>query len=150
MISHRANRIKNSGNAEEHRKVAEWIDSFPPQNPRSKNNKSDNDLNVRKEMLSKSKSRAKMKGVSFSLSLDDIYIPKVCPVLGIPIRRGNKVCCNNSPTLDKIDPSLGYVPENVAVISLKANAIKGDGTAAEHRLIADWINKMTHELVEAA
>ena len=48
-----------------------------------------------------------------------------------------------SPTLDRIVPSLGYVPGNVVVISHKANSIKSNATAAEIRAVADWLDDIT-------
>jgi hypothetical protein len=63
-----------------------------------------------------------------------------CPVLGI------KLCWTNaeklqgsSPTIDRIDSIIGYVPGNVALISHRANTIKNRGTIEEHRKIADWM-----------
>lgn len=54
-----------------------------------------------------------------------------CPVLGIDL---------TTPSLDKIIPALGYVPGNIAVISMKANMLKGDETDPEvFRKIADWL-----------
>lgn len=46
---------------------------------------------------------------------------------------------DNSPSLDKLIPDLGYVKGNVAVISWRANRFKSDGTLEEIRMIADWM-----------
>lgn len=40
-----------------------------------------------------------------------------------------------SPSLDKIIPSLGYVPGNVRIISARANLLKNDATVDELRAI---------------
>jgi hypothetical protein len=56
----------------------------------------------------------------------------------------------NSPTLDKIDPSKGYVKGNVNVISQRASRLKSDGTAAEHRAIADYMDHMTAAKADTA
>jgi hypothetical protein len=45
---------------------------------------------------------------------------------------------DSSPSLDKINPNLGYVPGNCAIICNRANRIKNNGTALEHRQIAEW------------
>ena len=47
---------------------------------------------------------------------------------------------DSSPSLDRVVPSLGYIPSNVAVISHLANRIKNTGTAEQHRRIADWMD----------
>lgn len=77
------------------------------------------------------KKRAKDKGWEFTLTEADVCIPELCPLLGIPLFRGLKVSCDNSPTLDRIDSGKGYVSGNVWVISKKANTIKSDATLQE-------------------
>lgn len=85
------------------------------------------------------KERAKRKNIPFSISVEDIIIPKVCPYLGIDLHISNKNMTDFSPTLDRVNPALGYVRGNVVVVSWRANRIKSDGTAAELRAIADAI-----------
>lgn len=94
-------------------------------------------------MLHSAKTRAKNKNLPFSLTISDIVIPDVCPVLGIKLERavgkGNHMYNDASPTLDRIVPELGYVPENVAVISWRANKLKGDGSLDELEKIVSWL-----------
>lgn len=87
-------------------------------------------------MLDRSKSRAKKKGFEHNITIDDIQIPDKCPLLGIPLFAGQGGVCPNSPTLDRIDSSKGYVKGNVWVISYKANTIKSNATPEELLLIA--------------
>lgn len=82
----------------------------------------------------------------FDLTEDDFELPVFCPALGVKLEvasggwRGvNK---DNSPSLDKIIPALGYVKGNVVVISNKANRMKNDGTTAELRRIADFYEQL--------
>jgi hypothetical protein len=112
--------------------------------------------------------RAASRGVPFSITIQAIVIPRVCPVLGIPIVLGEQRS-ENSPSLDRITPKLGYVPGNVRVISDKANRLKGDRSLSrleqkaitgprhfrtEYRLIADYVRRelvfgeVRHKLVE--
>lgn len=72
------------------------------------------------------KSRAKRLGIPFELDVGDIIIPEVCPILGIPLFIGDNKLCANSPSLDRVDNSLGYIKGNVCVISFKANRYKSD------------------------
>ena len=84
---------------------------------------------------------ARANGIAFSLKFSDIYWPEYCPVLGLELnyhRKGRKV--DNSPSFDRIDPALSYTPENTRIISERANRIKNDGTAEEHRKIAAYID----------
>ena len=56
-------------------------------------------------------------------------IPDVCPVLGIPLDqdpKGKGERSDNSPSLDKFIPSLGYVKGNIHIISWRANHLKND------------------------
>lgn len=72
------------------------------------------------------RARAKQRGLKFTISPSDIQIPLVCPVLGIELEVHKKTMRDNSPTLDRIYPDRGYVPGNVAVVSLRANRLKSD------------------------
>ncbi len=84
-------------------------------------------------MVDRARARAKLLGVPFDLSYDDIMIPNVCPVLGIPMffRAGKKGPCMNSPSLDRFDPKGGYTKANVVVISHRANTLKNNATVDE-------------------
>lgn len=93
----------------------------------------------KKAMVYMAKHRAKKAGIPFNICADDFEIPEVCPLLGIPLIRGIGSMTMNSPELDRIIPSLGYVKGNVWVISRRANTIKSDATIEEIRLlVANW------------
>lgn len=93
-------------------------------------------------MYYNARNRARKGGYPCTITMDDIVIPAVCPVLGIPLQVGTgRDNLPNAPTLDKIDPSLGYVPGNVQVISRKANAVKQDATREELLKFAAWVNR---------
>jgi hypothetical protein len=59
-------------------------------------------------------------------------------LLGIPLFRaeGQDGARSNSPSLDRIDSSKGYTPDNIWVISNKANSIKSNATVEELETIA--------------
>lgn len=85
-------------------------------------------------------SRAKRDGIVFALRVEDVVVPEFCPVLGIRLERSRRNGPeDNSPSLDRIRPELGYVPGNVAVVSQRANRLKNNGTAEEHEAIARFI-----------
>lgn len=89
------------------------------------------------------KQRAKKAGIEFSLTLSDIKIPEVCPYLGLPIT--NIYGCGRIRTnasLDRIDPSKGYVPENIQIISDLANRMKQNATSDELLLFADGVKRI--------
>ena len=95
--------------------------------------------NPRQKMLTAAKGSAARSNLPFNIEFNDIVIPSVCPVLGIPLFFTDGKRTDNTPSLDKIVPELGYVKGNVLVISWKANKLKSNGTAEEHRLIAEYI-----------
>jgi hypothetical protein len=74
------------------------------------------------------KARAKQRNLPFTITISDIFIPAVCPVLGIPLQANAKHMKDSSPTLDRIYPEKGYIPGNAVVVSLRANRIKSDCT----------------------
>jgi hypothetical protein len=88
------------------------------------------------KMLKRSRSRALQKGYEHNIELVDITIPAYCPLLGIKLEIGVGGCKPNSPSLDRIDPNLGYIKGNVWVISNKANSIKNNATPEELLTIA--------------
>jgi hypothetical protein len=102
-------------------------------------------------MVDRSKSRAKRKGFEHSITIHDIQIPDICPLLGIPLFPSTTGRVGpNSPTLDRIDSSKGYTPDNVWVISYKANTIKSNATPEEllkiARRLADFVENRFQDL----
>jgi len=87
--------------------------------------------NLSKKLFFAAKVRAKKYSVPFSIELSDIMVPTNCPVLGIPLIMGDKYAHDNSPSLDRIIPELGYVKGNIMVISHKANTIKSNANVEE-------------------
>lgn len=94
--------------------------------------------------------RAKQHCLPFSISKEDIagVWPKdgLCPVTRLPLRQNWDKAVGgaspDSPTLDRIVPEMGYVPGNIAVISMRANRIKNGETDPKIiRMVADWLSK---------
>ena len=104
--------------------------------------RSRNIQNPEKYLLKSAAKRAKKKGIPFDIDESDIHIPELCPVLGIPIKIADGVVSPNSPTIDRIMPSLGYTKGNIIVISFRANTIKSDATVEEIRKVADFYGKL--------
>lgn len=93
------------------------------------------------QIFHSAKCRAKKKGLPFAITIDDVVVPEVCPLLGIPLERGMKGFNANSPSLDRIIPEKGYVKGNVWVISMRANSIKRDATLEELITLTDNLQK---------
>lgn len=95
--------------------------------------------NPKYQLVVSARARAKKYDLPITITVDDFEIPEFCPIFGIKLEFGSTEDHNASPSLDRIIPQLGYVPGNVAVISHRANQIKSNGSAEQHRKIADWI-----------
>lgn len=98
--------------------------------------------NLVARMLKDAEGRAKVRGVPFGLTEEDVFVPETCPVLGIPIKVGRDYARANSPSLDCIVPERGYVPGNIAVISYRANTIKSNATVEEIEAVIAWLKKV--------
>ena len=84
------------------------------------------------------KQRAKEKGLEFSITEKDVIIPEFCPILGIPLFRVGKTHSPNSPSLDHIDSTKGYIKGNIQVISHRANILKNSATLSELVILGEW------------
>lgn len=88
--------------------------------------------------------RAKRWGLPFNITAADVKacIPKDgrCPITSEPFERGVGKVGPRSMTLDRVEPSRGYVRGNISVISHLANTIKQNCTDPNvFRRIADYI-----------
>jgi hypothetical protein len=111
-----------------------------PTNANTKNGRINN-------ILTTIKARAKAKNLSFNLTQS--YLKSIatdfCPVFNIPLMwvRENagkpRAAYFDSPSLDRIDPQLGYVEGNVVWISMKANYIKSNATSDELIKVSEWV-----------
>lgn len=102
-------------------------------------NKQHIENNMSKHLLTLAQKRSVKYGVPFDLTQEDIFIPKVCPALGMELKRGVGGSADSSPTLDRHIPKLGYVKGNVAVISSLANRIKTNATTEQVEAVLNWM-----------
>lgn len=93
----------------------------------------------KKYIIRSAKRRAALKHIPFDVDYTDIQIPEYCPLLGIKLNKhvGDGGRYDDSPSLDRIVPELGYVRGNVWVISDRANRIKSDATLDELQLLVN-------------
>jgi hypothetical protein len=73
------------------------------------------------------RTRSRQNGAEFTITKEDIIIPKICPILGLELVKGNGYL-PNAMSLDRVNNEKGYIPGNVRVISRKANIMKSDLT----------------------
>jgi hypothetical protein len=99
-------------------------------------------------LLYQIKSRAKRDNIPFDLTVQDLVIPQCCPILGIPLSVGQSKMHEGSPTVDRIQPHLGYVSGNVRVISFKANRLKSNMDIATLQSIIRYIQENMSRIVD--
>lgn len=92
--------------------------------------------NIKKFLLKNAKARAVKKGIIFSLTEEDIFLPEICPIMKIPFDRNTR---KYGYSIDRIDSTKGYTKDNIWIISQIANAMKWDSTNEERLLFAKWI-----------
>ena len=97
------------------------------------NNKRIKSSSLQSRMFFRAKSRAKKDNIEFNISIDDIIIPAICPILEIPLIKftGKSGGRKNSPSLDRINPNFGYIKGNIMVISHLANQMKSNANIEE-------------------
>lgn len=92
------------------------------------------------KLLTGAKTRAKKRGMEFSVTLEDLLpLPVTCPVLNIPLRPGQGTNDPNGYSLDRVDNDKGYVKGNVVIMSRRANVLKSDATPEEIHALANWL-----------
>ena len=69
--------------------------------------------------------------------MEDIVIPETCPLLGIPLVSTSDKTDPRNPSLDQKVPGKGYTPDNIWVISYRANALKWDATLQELKTLVE-------------
>lgn len=88
------------------------------------------------------KARAKKNGILFNLDHSDICIPEKCPIFGVTLTISEGSASSSSPSVDRINPKLGYVKGNIQVISHRANSIKNDATIDELKQLVNYLESL--------
>ena len=87
------------------------------------------------------KARAAKRKRDFNITPEDIVVPDICPVLLTPMK---------VPSLDRIDPTKGYIKGNVRVISHRANMLRNAATYDEMVLLLADAERIKREREQTA
>lgn len=99
---------------------------------------------VNTRLITSTRTRCRIRNIFYALTFKSIDVPKICPILGIPFDRGRY-----APTIDRINPKLGYINSNIRVISKLANTMKNDASFEELKMFSKNILKyMTNDIVQ--
>ena len=93
------------------------------------------DLNYHNQMVmwTHAKQHAKMLNCEFTIKPTDIMIPKKCPLLDHEFILHDPIY---TYSIDRIDNTKGYTPDNIAVISRLANTMKNKATIEQLEIFA--------------
>ena len=87
--------------------------------------------------ISTVRQRAKKKNLDFDLTMKWMRSERktVCPILGTRLYytpgAGLVLPPENTPSIDRIDPEVGYTQDNCRIVSYKANRLLSDATLDE-------------------
>lgn len=103
------------------------------------------DIEMRKKRaVNRAQQNARIKNREFNITVEDLYWPEFCPVLGIKLNYGapsNGRFSADSPSIDRHDPKLGYVKGNCVVMSWRANRIKTDAAILELEKLVSYLRR---------
>ena len=98
--------------------------------------KADPEISLKKYILRLTKSSAKNRNIEHNITIDDIIIPKICPILKTKF---NLKDFKYTYSVDRVDNNKGYIKGNIQIISNLANSMKRNATNEELKLFADNI-----------
>lgn len=90
--------------------------------------------NPERVLWNTARARARKMGIAFNLKVEDIVIPEKCPIFGVLMTSPGRY----APTIDRIDNTKGYTPENIQVLSKLANQMKSSATPEELVLFSKY------------
>ena len=104
----------------------------------------ENSFIIARKMVYGARKNAREYGRGCTIEPKDILpLPRKCPILGLDLSYGGTgIALENSASIDRIDNTIGYIPDNVVIISRRANSLKSDASPDELRRIADFYEKI--------
>lgn len=108
---------------------------------RRKSKRDRSSIPINELLFKNARKHSQEKRVDFSITLQDIIVPEFCPILGIKLKVNVGQPKEDSYSVDRINPSNGYIPGNIHIISYRANRIKNDATVKELELLFNYLNQ---------
>lgn len=97
-------------------------------------------LKPEERMVEYARRRAEANGWEFTITAADVVIPKFCRVNGLKLTMpGNGPVLDSTATIDRVNNKRGYTPDNIEVVSMKANRMKSDHDLDTLKEVADYI-----------
>lgn len=125
-------------------KILKRCSEYAKENPdkRKQKNRLYSVNNMAKILFTAARNRSKDNNLEFSIDISDIIIPEKCPIFGVKLVKGYNGNRNNSPSLDRIDNTKGYIKGNIIVVSFKVNRYKSDASINELEKIVKFYKKL--------
>jgi UDP-N-acetylenolpyruvoylglucosamine reductase len=95
------------------------------------------ELDYKQKIFNRAKGRAGRKGREFSISIEDVIIPELCPIFKQPLKENTEM----APSIDRIDSSKGYVKGNIQIISKRANLLKNNASIEELESVLKFLKE---------
>lgn len=100
-------------------------------------------------MLRGTRSRAKQRGIEFTITAADVRMAENCPCCSRKLQMRSGPAGHgplpSSPSLERIDGTKGYIPGNVVILCWRCNEIKRNATLAELKTIVSWLENAQHK-----
>ena len=96
-----------------------------------------------KFMHRSAKVRARKTGVAFDIAVEDIKIPDNCPICHVKLTYTSDY--HTAPSLDKVNPELGYIRGNIDVLCARCNRRKNDSTIENLERILHYMKSKASE-----
>lgn len=95
----------------------------------------------KKQLIAKIKAQAKLKGIQFNITKDDVEWVSICPILELKIDYYTEnFRKDGTASFDRKDPNKGYVKGNVFIISNLANMRKSDLNLHQIERLYNYVN----------
>lgn len=98
----------------------------------------------RRKILKNAIRNAWKKNLELTIKKEDIVIPQYCPMLKIKLDINSSTIKDNSASIDRIDSNKGYIPDNIQIISHKANTIKSNATVKELGMVYEYMKDLNN------
>ena len=120
----------------------EYKETLKEQERRRRNHQSYRTSNPSKYMLTRIRNSARDRGLDFNLELEDLVVPEVCPILGLPFDYDSP---HYTPSVDRLDNNKGYIKGNIVIMTTLANRMKFQADFKVWRLFAEGTIKFLNE-----
>lgn len=127
------NLFKNTKSFGPHKQCKDGLNSRCKQCCRIKSKKDYAATSTIDRLYSRAKRRARIKNLEFTISKEHIIVPALCPVFKVPM------IGRYAPSLDRCNSSKGYTPDNIMVISTRANTLKNNASIKELEILLNYL-----------